>query len=126
MADASIGRPRIVPKPWGRETIYAHTDRYAGKILFVAAGQRLSLQYHEHKQETMYLLRGRLRLDLGPDADHLRTLDVGPGTVIDLPPGTVHRVLALEDAEILEASTPELEDVVRLSDDYGRQGTSAP
>lgn len=126
MPDLTPQRPRIVEKPWGHETIHAETGRYAGKILFIAKGRRLSLQYHQRKSETMYLLRGHVRLTLGPSPDDLREIDLHPGETIDLPSGTVHRLLALEDSEILETSSPELDDMVRLSDDYGREGTSAP
>ena len=118
--------PRIVEKPWGRETIFAETDRYAGKILFVSCGSRLSLQYHEHKSETMYLLHGRIRISLGTSAENLNNVELGPGQLIDLPVGTIHRVEAIEDSEIIEASSPELDDVIRIADDFGRQGTSAP
>ena len=118
--------PRIVEKPWGRETIFAETDRYAGKILFVSRGSRLSLQYHEHKSETMYLLHGRIRISLGTSAENLNNVELGPGQLIDLPVGTIHRVEAIEDSEIIEASSPELDDVIRIADDFGRQGTSAP
>lgn len=89
--------PRIVEKPWGRETIFAETDRYAGKILFVSRGSRLSLQYHEHKSETMYLLHGRIRISLGTSAENLNNVELGPGQLIDLPVGTIHRVEAIED-----------------------------
>lgn len=126
MTDPTPKQPRIVEKPWGRETIHAETERYVGKILFIAQGRRLSLQYHQRKSETMYLWRGHVRLTLGPSPDDLREIDLRPGEAIDLPSGTVHRLLAVEDSEILETSTPELEDVVRLRDDYDRQGAGAP
>lgn len=110
--------PRIVPKPWGREVWFAHEDRYAGKIIEVNAGFALSLQKHERKQETMYLQSGRLTY-------HLNGTDypMAPGDCITIRPGDVHRVEALEDAVILEVSTPELDDVIRLEDRYGRAGT---
>ena len=109
---------QIVPKPWGREVWYAHEERYAGKILEVTAGFALSLQKHERKQETMYLQSGRIRYHLnGTD------FEMEPGQCITIRPGDVHRVEALEDAVILEVSTPELDDVVRLEDRYGRTGT---
>ncbi len=119
-------KPRIIEKPWGRETILAETECYAGKILFVARGSRLSLQHHEHKSETMYLLHGRIRLSVGRSQDDLQEVELGQGELIDLPVGTVHRVQALEDSQIIEASSPELDDIVRLADDFGREGTSAP
>jgi mannose-6-phosphate isomerase len=110
--------PRIVPKPWGRELWFAHEDRYAGKIIEVNAGFALSLQKHERKQETMYLQSGRLVYHLnGTD------YEMAAGDCITIRPGDVHRVEALEDAVILEVSTPELDDVIRLEDRYGRAGT---
>lgn len=122
MSDASsappVSAPKIVPKPWGREIWYAHEDRYAGKILEVTQGHVLSLQKHERKQETMYLQSGRILYHLnGTD------FEMAPGECITIHPGDVHRVEALEDAVILEVSTPELDDVVRLDDRYGRAGT---
>lgn len=107
--------PKIVDKPWGREVWYAHGDRYAGKILEVDAGHILSLQKHVVKHETLYLQSGRMRFTLGD-----RTFEWVPGQVIEIPPDTVHRMEALDDSVILEASTPELDDVVRLEDRYGR------
>jgi quercetin dioxygenase-like cupin family protein len=107
--------PKIVEKPWGREIWYAHTDRYAGKVLEVTAGHLLSLQKHRVKHETLYLLSGRIRLTLDD-----QVLDWSPGQVVSIPPETVHRMEALEDSVLLEVSTPELDDVVRLEDRYGR------
>ena len=112
--------PQHVPKPWGHELWFAHTKRYAGKLLHVNAGHRLSLQYHERKDETSYLLRGRLLLCQGEDADCLVEQEVAPGAVWRNEPGVVHTIEALEDAVVLEVSTPELDDVVRLVDRYGR------
>jgi mannose-6-phosphate isomerase-like protein (cupin superfamily) len=108
-------QPKIVDKPWGREVWYAHEDRYAGKVLEVTAGHALSLQKHERKQETMYLQSGRLLY-------HFNGVDfeMGPGQCITINPGDVHRIEALEDAVILEVSTPELDDIIRLEDRYGR------
>ena len=115
-----------VPKPWGHETIWAHTDRYVGKILHVKAGQALSVQYHERKDETVYLLRGEMkywvRLD---DAAELEDVRLREGDAFRITPGTVHYIEAVTDCDVLEASTPELDDVVRLQDRYGREGTSA-
>jgi mannose-6-phosphate isomerase-like protein (cupin superfamily) len=129
-ADATVTPPRsvkIVPKPWGEEHWLAHTDHYAAKLLVIHEGHRLSLQYHERKHETQYVQSGRVRYTLGRAGDSAyRELVAEPGTTIVLPPGAVHRMEALEDACIFEVSTPDLDDVVRLGDDYGREGTSAP
>lgn len=109
-----------VEKPWGHELIFALTERYCGKILFVRAGEALSLQLHRVKDETWYVLEGRARVELGRDPAALEERVVGPGDALRLPPGTVHRVTAIEDTRIVEASSPELDDVVRLADRYGR------
>ena len=111
---------RRIPKPWGYELIWAHTEQYVGKILHVKAGHALSLQYHERKDETMHLLRGRMKLVIGPSTAELRELLVAEGESIRISPPTVHRVEAITDVDILEASTPQLDDVVRLEDRYGR------
>lgn len=116
MTNPTRREPKIVDKPWGREVWYAHTDRYAGKVLEVTQGQLLSLQKHRVKHETLFLWSGRMRLTLGEDVGEWL-----PGTGVDIPPGTVHRMEALEDSVILEVSTPELEDVIRLEDRYGRE-----
>jgi mannose-6-phosphate isomerase len=118
--------PRIVPKPWGHEIIWAHTDRYAGKILHITAGHSLSVQYHERKDETVYLLSGELRYWVGESEDALRDMHLRPGDGFRITPGTVHYMEAVTDCDVLEASTPELDDVVRLKDRYGREGTSHP
>jgi mannose-6-phosphate isomerase len=112
--------PRRVEKPWGHELIWAETDQYVGKILHVKAGHALSLQYHDVKDETMHLLHGRMRLVIGPAADRLETIELAEGQSIRIRPPTVHRVEAITDVDILEASTPHLSDVVRLEDRYGR------
>ena len=112
--------PRRVAKPWGHELWFAQTDRYAGKLLHVSAGQRLSVQYHEAKDETSYLLSGRIVLSQGESADTLVESELEPGAVWRNEPRVVHTVKALEDSVIVEVSTPELDDVVRLDDDYGR------
>lgn len=114
------GLPREVSKPWGSELWFAHTDRYAGKILRVRAGCRLSIQYHEEKDETSYVLSGRVIVSQGDSADQLTTRELGPGESWRNQPRLVHTLEAIEDAEIIEVSTPQLEDVVRLEDMYGR------
>jgi mannose-6-phosphate isomerase-like protein (cupin superfamily) len=118
--------PRRVEKPWGWELIWALTDAYAGKLLFVRAGQALSLQYHERKDESWYVQEGRAALELGTVGSELTEQEIGPGDTFHFVPGTVHRVRALEDTLIVEVSTADLDDVVRLQDDYGREGTSQP
>src|ERR1700721_796265 len=123
MSDASL--PRRVPKPWGSELWYALTDRYAGKVLHVERGHRLSLQFHERKDESCYVLSGRLLLIQGESVEALSERVVAEGDVWRNAPGSVHTVEAIETAQILEVSTPDLDDVVRLADHYGRAGTSA-
>jgi mannose-6-phosphate isomerase-like protein (cupin superfamily) len=118
---------RKVDKPWGWELIWALTDDYCGKILFVRAGESLSLQFHKVKDESWYVLEGRARLELGAVGEgSLEHEVITPGSAFRFRPGTVHRVTSLEDTKILEVSTPHLDDVVRLEDRYGREGTSAP
>jgi mannose-6-phosphate isomerase len=110
-----------VEKPWGHELIFAVTEHYAGKLLHVKAGESLSLQFHKVKDEAWYVLEGRAELELGAPGERiLATEVVGPGAAFRFRPGTVHRVRAVEDTTILEVSTPELEDVIRLEDRYGR------
>jgi mannose-6-phosphate isomerase len=117
---------RRVEKPWGYELIWALTDVYCGKVLFVKAGHSLSLQFHREKDESWLVQSGRAKLELGNTGESvLREEVVGPGAAFHYKPGTVHRVTALEDTTILEVSTPQLDDVVRLEDAYGREGTSA-
>jgi mannose-6-phosphate isomerase-like protein (cupin superfamily) len=119
--------PRFVEKPWGSELIFALTDEYAGKILFVKAGESLSLQFHNVKDEAWYILEGRVELELGAAGERMLASEVvGAGASFRFEPGTVHRVRAIEDTTIVEVSTPELDDVVRLEDAYGREGTSEP
>jgi mannose-6-phosphate isomerase len=112
--------PRRVEKPWGHEIWWAHTDEYAGKILVVDAGHQLSLQLHREKDETSYLLSGRLRLTRGATAEELEVKEIEAGHAWRVEPGTVHSIEALEDSVVLEVSTPQLDDVVRLQDRYGR------
>ncbi len=122
-----VFEPRTVEKPWGSELIWALSDAYAGKVLFVRAGQCLSLQFHNVKDESWYVLEGRARLELGKAGESLLEESViAAGEAFRFRPGTVHRVTAIEDTRILEVSTPQLDDVVRLEDRYGREGTSAP
>lgn len=119
--------PKTVEKPWGSELIFALTGEYAGKILFVKAGESLSLQFHNVKDESWYVLEGRALLEIGRAGDSiLDEVTIAPGEAYHFPPGTVHRVSALEDTRILEVSTPQLDDVVRLEDTYGREGTTEP
>ena len=142
-----------VPKPWGHETIWARTDRYVGKILHIKAGHALSVQYHRQKDETVYLLSGQMKYWVQKDAPgprphapgphrtagtgetpvagrspipELRDVDLKVGDSFRITPGTIHYMEAVTDCDVLEVSTPELDDVVRLKDRYGREGTSAP
>jgi mannose-6-phosphate isomerase len=125
--DRWAAAPRRVEKPWGYELIWADTDLYVGKVLFVRAGQSLSLQFHREKDESWYVQSGRAELELGEVGQGaLNTEVIAAGAAFHYVPGTVHRVTALEDTTILEVSTPHLDDVVRLEDRYGREGTSAP
>ena len=125
--DAWAVEPRRVDKPWGYELIWAVTDNYVGKLLFVKAGESLSLQFHREKDESWLVQAGRAKLELGSaGAAMLNEEVVAAGASFRFPPGTVHRVTALEDTTILEVSTPHLDDVVRLEDRYGREGTSTP
>ena len=118
---------RHVPKPWGHETIWAHTDRYVGKILHITAGQALSVQYHERKDETVYLLQGEMNYWVQlPGETELQDQRLTAGQSFRITPGTIHYMEAITDCDVLEASTPEIDDVVRIKDRYGREGTSAP
>jgi mannose-6-phosphate isomerase-like protein (cupin superfamily) len=117
---------RKVEKPWGHELIWAHTDVYVGKVLFVKAGHSLSLQFHREKDESWLVQSGRAKLELGEVGESvLKEEVIAAGAAFHYVPGTVHRVTAIEDTTILEVSTPHLDDVVRLEDAYGREGTSA-
>jgi len=124
---AKSGRVDVltVPKPWGHETIWAHTDNYVGKILHIKAGQALSVQYHNRKDETIHLLSGELiyRVKLGELLDDVK---LKRGESFRITPGTVHQMEAITDCDVLEVSTNDLDDVVRLADRYGREGTNAP
>lgn len=122
-----IVAPRRVDKPWGYELVLAHTDRYVAKLLHIDRGHKLSRQYHDVKDETLYVLAGVLLLEVGRDAD-VHRVEVPAGRGFRVLPGTVHRFIAPDDrdCDLIEASTPELDDVVRLEDVYGREGTSNP
>jgi len=119
--------PRRVDKPWGWELIWAETDQYVGKVLFVKAGESLSLQFHRVKVESWYLQSGRAKLELGDAGDTLLKEEVVTAPAFfHFAPGTVHRIAAIEDTTLIEVSTPHLDDIVRLEDKYGREGTSTP
>ena len=111
--------PYRVDKPWGYELIWARTDRYVGKMLHVAAGQVLSCQYHNFKDETMHVLTGELILRIGTGAEQTERRFVA-GESVHIPPKLIHQIEAIVDSDVLEASTPELDDLVRVSDRYGR------
>jgi mannose-6-phosphate isomerase len=117
---------RRVEKPWGNELIWVLTDRYCGKVITIETGRRLSLQYHDHKDEAILVLAGRLRLHIEDDGGAMTTRDMGPGESAHVPVGRRHRFESLERVELVEVSTPELDDVIRVEDDFGREGTTAP
>jgi mannose-6-phosphate isomerase len=114
---------RHVDKPWGFETIWAETDRYVGKVLHIRAGKRLSLQFHEKKDESILVIRGKLRLELESDTGEMQVTELGPGQSERIRTGRKHRFGAIEDCDLVEVSTPELDDVVRVQDDFGRTGS---
>jgi mannose-6-phosphate isomerase-like protein (cupin superfamily) len=114
-----------VDKPWGYELIWSRTSRYVGKVLHINAGESLSRQYHKVKDETLYLLYGRVKLHLSANGDS-RDVTMEAGDSYHIAPGMIHQIEAIEESEIVEVSTPELDDVVRLEDRYGRAGTSNP
>jgi mannose-6-phosphate isomerase len=119
--------PRRVDKPWGYELVFAQTESYVGKVLFVRAGESLSLQFHRQKDESWLVQSGRAKLELGSAGDPVLSQEVvAAGACFRFRPGTVHRVTAVEDTTIVEVSTTELDDIVRLEDRYGREGTTAP
>jgi mannose-6-phosphate isomerase-like protein (cupin superfamily) len=126
VSDVLGGEQRHVPKPWGSEQIWALTERYCGKIIRIDAGRRLSLQRHARKEESLIVLSGTLRLHLEDDDGVVRTRDVGPGEAAHVDVPRIHRFEAVTDVELVEVSTPEIDDVERLEDDFGREGTSAP
>ena len=116
---------RTVAKPWGHELIFAENERYAGKILHLEPGQSLSLQYHERKDETFYVLRGEVILSVDVDGE-MKELKLPEGSAYRIRPGERHRMRADAACDLIEVSSPELDDVVRLEDAYGRAGTTAP
>jgi len=129
--EGKTGRVEVatVPKPWGHETIWARSGRYVGKILHINAGHELSVQFHRKKDETIHLLSGEIvyRVQRDPsDSEKLEDVRLKIGESFRITPGTVHQMVAVTDCDVLEVSTPELDDVVRVSDKYGREGTSAP
>jgi mannose-6-phosphate isomerase len=121
-----VTETRRVEKPWGHELIWALTDQYCGKILVIETGRRLSLQYHEQKDESILVTSGRLRLFLDDDDGVLTVREMGPGESAHVAVGRRHRYEAIDRVELIEVSTPELGDVIRIEDDFGREGTSAP
>ena len=116
----------LVKKPWGWENRFAITDRYLGKVIHVDRGEMLSLQYHNQKDETILITRGVMDLELEEDSGTMRTHRLTPGMSRRIRPGRRHRMIAVEECEFFEVSSPEIDDVVRLEDKYGRAGTSAP
>lgn len=112
--------PQRTEKPWGYELLYAHTDQYVGKVLHINKGGRLSLQYHREKDETIYLYKGEMDFEVETPNGTMRVIRMKPGDAFHIRPGQKHRMIALEDCDVLEVSTPHLEDVVRVQDDYGR------
>src|SRR6202140_3692552 len=123
------GRAKVtyVPKPWGHETIWAQSERYTGKILHIDAGHELSVQYHNRKDETVYLLSGEIVYRVQREGDDiLDDVQLKVGESFRITPGTIHQMVAVTDCDVLEVSTPEVDDIVRLSDKYGREGTTEP
>ena len=114
----------IVKKPWGWENRFAITDKYLGKVIHINQGEMLSLQYHRQKDETIYIVTGAMALELEDDDGRMQTLRMTPGMSQRIVPGRKHRMIGIEDCEFFEVSSPEIDDVVRLEDKYGRQGTS--
>lgn len=121
--DSFAVETKRVDKPWGYELVWAHSERYCGKLLFVRAGEQLSLQFHTEKDETVYVHQGRIEIEISEPGVRIPQSEiVTAGAAFRIRPGVVHRWRALEDSVVLEASTPELDDVVRLEDRYGRAG----
>jgi mannose-6-phosphate isomerase len=121
-SEPKLSQPRRVEKPWGYELIWAEAPKYVGKILHISKGQRLSRQYHRVKEETLRVLSGAMDLELGDEGERT-TLRMNPGDTFHVRPMTIHRMIAIEDTDVLEVSTTELDDVVRIEDSYGRAGT---
>jgi len=122
--DAFAFQPRRVEKPWGYELVWAHSERYVGKLIFVRKGEQLSLQFHNAKDETIYLQEGKIELEISEPGVRIPGSEVvAAGAAFRIRPGVIHRWRALEDSVILEVSTPEIDDVVRLEDRYGRAAT---
>ena len=117
---------KTVEKPWGHEVIWAVTDRYVGKVLHIKAGHKLSLQYHQKKDETVMVWTGRMHFEHFMEGQPPQIEEMGPGDAFHVTPFLRHRMIAIEDTDVFEVSTTELDDVVRLDDAYGRKGTSAP
>jgi mannose-6-phosphate isomerase len=111
---------KTIPKPWGHELLWAHTDRYVGKILHIRAGEALSLQYHRVKDETIMVLSGRMSLIYFQDGEDPRSRELAPGEPFHITPGMRHRMIAIDDTDVIEVSTTEVDDVVRIEDRYGR------
>ena len=109
-----------VDKPWGYEIWYAYNNRYAGKLLHVEAGSKLSRQYHRNKHETWLVIKGKIFATVGSDNGSDKKIQMNEGDWVELPPGTIHRIEALLDSDIIEWSSPELDDLIRLEDEYGR------
>lgn len=114
-----------VSKPWGYEMIFAETDKYIGKIIHIKMGEKLSRQYHNQKDETFLIQEGEMLLELG-DKEFLTEKRMKPGDTYHCKPGTIHRMIGITDVSLIEVSTPEISDVVRLEDKYGREGTTKP
>lgn len=115
-----------IEKPWGHELIWTVNDAYAGKLISIRDGKRLSLQYHRQKRESVFVISGELHLHLQNEAGDIEVHIIPPGEAADIPEGRIHRFEAVGDTDVIEVSTPQLDDVVRLEDDFGREGTSAP
>ena len=126
--NSGSGRVKVVKvqKPWGHEMVWAQSDRYVGKVLHINAGHELSVQYHNRKDETVHLLSGEIVYRVKSTSGQLEDVQLKPGESFRITPGTVHQMVAVTDCEVLEVSTPEVDDIVRLSDKYGREGTTDP
>lgn len=120
------GEPEKIDKPWGWELWWTVTDRYVGKVIAINAGRRLSLQYHNEKDESIFVIEGNMILHLEGPAGEMEEIPLGPGDYRRVPVGRRHRFEAVDDTRLIEVSTPETDDVVRLEDDFGREGTSEP